>query len=435
MSERVAIYCRVSDKGATDDYGMPAQERECRAYAARQGWEVVAVYHEWHTGRELFERPEMTRLREAMKRREFDVLLVDRLDRISRDGDHRGYVRTEARYANVAIDSATETIDESSAGRLLHAAFDFKAEEDHATIVRNLARAKREKVTTGKPLGQGKAPFGLLFRTEPDKRGRPRTVGYMEDAATIRHLRRIFAACDEGQSLRAIAKGLEDDGILPPYHARTGSTRWSASTVRAILRDRVYVGEAEAFRTESFRVRDETRGCTVRRHRARPATERVALPAGVAPIVIAPDVFARVQARLDQNRERATNFRTTRYPEVGILRRGLAFCGLCGAKLVVVTTRGVSSYRCQGRERTGCPSAVTIPVAQVDDAVWEWLGAVLSDEDRVRRNIARVATIRRLTIWRPSISSAPSWSASKRTSSRSSPSWRVRTRRGRSLRS
>src|SRR5215217_7330476 len=58
-----AIYCRVSDKGAKDAYGMDSQERECRAYAAERGWEVADVYHEWHTGAELFERPELSRLR------------------------------------------------------------------------------------------------------------------------------------------------------------------------------------------------------------------------------------------------------------------------------------------------------------------------------------------------------------------------------------
>ena len=59
-------------------------ERECRAYAERQGWQVVAVFEDWQTGTELFERAEMTRCREAMRRGDFDVLLVDRLDRLSR---------------------------------------------------------------------------------------------------------------------------------------------------------------------------------------------------------------------------------------------------------------------------------------------------------------------------------------------------------------
>jgi hypothetical protein len=201
---------------------------------------------------------------------------------------------------------------------------------------------------------------------------------------TVENVRRIFADYDAGKSLRALGRELEADGILPPYHERTGSTTWQASSLRTILMDRVYIGEGEAFRTESRKVLNRATGVKELQRRSRPAEERVKLPAGTAPVVIEPEQFARVQARLQSNQARATDFRSDRNPEVGILRRGLAYCGQCGNKLVVITTRGVASYRCEGRERTGCPSAVTIPVAQVDDAVWDWLTAVLSDEDRVR---------------------------------------------------
>jgi site-specific DNA recombinase len=112
-------YCRVSDAGAEDAYGMDAQEAECRAYADAHGWQVLAAHREFHTGTELFERPAMTKVREAMRRREFDVLLVDRLDRLSRDVDHRGFIRTEAKYAGVTIVSAREPIDDSPVGRIV----------------------------------------------------------------------------------------------------------------------------------------------------------------------------------------------------------------------------------------------------------------------------------------------------------------------------
>ena len=59
---RAVIYCRVSDKGQKDAYGMESQEAECRTYAERMGWDVAAVYQDWHTGTELWERPEVTRM-------------------------------------------------------------------------------------------------------------------------------------------------------------------------------------------------------------------------------------------------------------------------------------------------------------------------------------------------------------------------------------
>jgi hypothetical protein len=61
----------------------------------------------------------------------------------------------------------------------------------------------------------------------------------IEDPATVGHLRRIFADYDRGLSLRSLGIALEADGVLPPYHARTGSTAWSAGTLRTMLTDRL----------------------------------------------------------------------------------------------------------------------------------------------------------------------------------------------------
>jgi site-specific DNA recombinase len=391
---RAVVYCRVSDPGAIDDYGMDAQEQECRSYAARQGWRIVSAHREFHTGTELFERPELTKIREAMRRGAFDVLLVDRLDRLSRDADHHGFLRTEAKHAGVTLASATEMIDDSFGGRLVQTVKALTAQDEKDKNVRNMARGKLTKVAEGKPLGQGKPSYGLLWRYESSLK-RPSAsvvVGWQDDPTTIDHLRRIFADYDAGLSLRQLAKALEADGVLPPYHKRTGGTRWSTGTLRVILSERLYIGEAEAYRTASSKVRDEASGERKRRHRQRPPEERMPLPAGVAPVVIDPALFARVQARLAGNKERATDFRTSRNPEVGILRRGLAYCGQCGNKLVVLTSRGVPVYSCQGRERTGCPSAVTIPVAVADAAVWDYLTEALSDDDRIRRHFEHLRT-------------------------------------------
>ena len=245
---RAAIYCRVSDPGAADKYGMDAQRAECIAYAERHGWQVVAIFEDYQTGTELFERAEMTRCREAMRRREFDVLLVDRLNRLSRKAHHQGFIRTEAEYAGVAIASATEDLSNP----ILVGVYGGMAEVTKDADVKNMARGKRIKATDhGLPLGQGKPPYGLAWRTtaqpKPDGSVLVRKVGYDEDPATIGHLRRIYSDYAGRLSLRALALALEADGVLPPYHARTGRTTWSAGTLRALLTDRVYLGEAEAF--------------------------------------------------------------------------------------------------------------------------------------------------------------------------------------------
>src|SRR5687767_11700304 len=82
--QRAVIYCRVSSTGQEDNSSLQTQEEQCRTYAAERGWSVVSTYREVHSGAELFERPQLTLLREAMRRHEFDVLLVHALDRLSR---------------------------------------------------------------------------------------------------------------------------------------------------------------------------------------------------------------------------------------------------------------------------------------------------------------------------------------------------------------
>jgi hypothetical protein len=81
---QAAIYCRVSSAGQEDNSSLETQEAACQAYARDHGWTVSGVFREVHTGAELFECPQLTRLREAMRRQEFDVLLVYALDRLSR---------------------------------------------------------------------------------------------------------------------------------------------------------------------------------------------------------------------------------------------------------------------------------------------------------------------------------------------------------------
>ena len=78
---RGAIYVRVSTKEQTTEN----QERELRQWAERLGFEVVAVYADTMSGARS-DRAALAAVLTAAHRREFDVLLVWALDRVSREG-------------------------------------------------------------------------------------------------------------------------------------------------------------------------------------------------------------------------------------------------------------------------------------------------------------------------------------------------------------
>ena len=82
---RSAIYCRFSAE-MQSPRSIADQERECRAFAARQGWDVVLVRSdEAVRAGATAGRTGYQALLEAAKRREFDALLVEEVSRFSRD--------------------------------------------------------------------------------------------------------------------------------------------------------------------------------------------------------------------------------------------------------------------------------------------------------------------------------------------------------------
>jgi len=81
---RAAIYARVSTEDQRSNYSLPTQTDHCRAYAAKQGYVVVAEFQEDFTGTAL-DRPELDKLRDLARQHESDVLLVPDIERLARD--------------------------------------------------------------------------------------------------------------------------------------------------------------------------------------------------------------------------------------------------------------------------------------------------------------------------------------------------------------
>jgi DNA invertase Pin-like site-specific DNA recombinase len=79
---RIALYVRVSKTGLNTDNQLV----DLREFASKQGWEIVAEFVETVTGSGLKQRKEFDRMMAAASRREFDLLLFWKLDRLTREG-------------------------------------------------------------------------------------------------------------------------------------------------------------------------------------------------------------------------------------------------------------------------------------------------------------------------------------------------------------
>ena len=118
---RAALYLRVSTTGQEDNASLATQEAACRARAAERGYRVeeADVYREVHTGAELWERPRMTALREAVRGREVAAVIAHAIDRLSRKQGHVAIVADECERAGAALPFATEEFENSATGEFI----------------------------------------------------------------------------------------------------------------------------------------------------------------------------------------------------------------------------------------------------------------------------------------------------------------------------
>ena len=167
-----ALYLRVSTRGQEEEgTSLETQEAADRRHAAEHGYRVDEghVYREVYTGVELWERPQLTRLREAIRRREVDAVIVYAIDRLARDPVHLGVILSEAEHAGVAVEFVTEPLDHSPEGQLIRFVRGYAAKVEHEKIKDRTQRGKMARIAAGKPLVGPRPPTATdgRIRTRP----------------------------------------------------------------------------------------------------------------------------------------------------------------------------------------------------------------------------------------------------------------------------
>ncbi len=148
---RAAIYARVS----TLDQEPENQLAELRRYVAARGWTAVEFVDRGISGARD-RRPALDAVLTGIKRRQFDVLVCWRLDRLGRSLKHLVTLLDELQVLGVAFVSLQEGIDATTpAGKLqmhiLAAIAEFERARIAERVKAGLARAKRNGRRLGRP--------------------------------------------------------------------------------------------------------------------------------------------------------------------------------------------------------------------------------------------------------------------------------------------
>ncbi len=402
---RTAIYCRVSTPGQKNTTSLPEQERLNREHAAGLGWQVSEphVYHDVQGGEDLY-RPAMDRLWAAIEAHEVDAVVIDVLDRLSRDeGDQGAFYHHCDRYG-VRIALASEDIDESEHGQTLRSISGIVSRIERAEIRRRTQRGRRARVAAGKMFAGAVPLYGYVWKDPtPGQR-----TAYVVDPETTPVVVRIYEAVAAGVPIKRLALQLEAEGVPTPGQilaehgqlpeGRTAHSVWSRSTLHRILDHPAYWGEHCAYRLASTteKVRPPETGVTVKVRRQHERDEddpaRITLPL-VSPALVSRELAERVHARLAENKAESAG----RNPDpLATLWRGLVVCGHCGVRMQTwVAKAGGRCYRCRS-ERIGpdghllhCPGGeVSMAASVLDPCGWADVRAWLSKEENVSRLLA-----------------------------------------------
>lgn len=250
-----AIYCRLSkdDDNIGDSSSIQTQKSMLEGYCREQGFLVYDFYVDDGYSGLNYNRPAFERMLNDIDNGKVNLVITKDLSRLGRDYIQTGYYsevyfsKKKVRYIalNDRFDSNKDENDIAPFKNILN---DMYARD----LSRKVKSAKKQRAMNGYFISS-QAPYGY----KPDPTDKSRLI-VDEEAAEV--VREIFDLALHGFGGVKIRNALTEQHILNPsaYKAKNGDTRferynksqdpdrvyqWCYQTIRAILKDQVYVGD------------------------------------------------------------------------------------------------------------------------------------------------------------------------------------------------
>ena len=332
---RVAMYSRYSSHLQRDE-SLEAQEYAMKRYIQEKGYCLVKRYADEAVSGTTVKRPQFQQMLVDAQNKEFDVLLVHKLDRLGRNILDMLETQRMLHSLGVKIDSVRENYDDSPEGEMFKhiqlAMNEYYSRNLGAEVMKGLLVNARECRYNG-----GHVLWGYKVN--------PETKKFEIEPKEAEVVRLIFEKFVEGWTYSEIADYLNIRG----FKNRAGKSFSNKSSFYDLLVNVKYSGVYTYNRTER---RDRY---TKRNHRkSKPEEEIVRIPGGM-PAIVSTEMFEKAQEIL---RERVRTKGTLKAKETYLLS-GLIACDKCGSSFHANTRRSgrnkdkYYSYRCSGRKNIG----------------------------------------------------------------------------------
>ncbi len=382
MTMRAAIYERVSTSGQIDKYGLDSQEHEIRGYIERRGWQIIGSYVDAGiSGRKSRDgRPELDRLLRDVEADKIDVIVVYKLDRLSRKPLHMYQMLEVLDNHKVAIVTATDGVDtRTPAGKLALGIVIQMAEQFWLDFQERSRGGKLAKARQGKASKQGQRKYGYEFNPDTAQ------IEVVETEAET--ILRMFNWYASGISPLEIADRLNKEGVPTNGKAAHG---WTGERVSHMFDDTEYIGQGYRNKEHGPVERKKNGGA-----RYRPESEWIPI---AYPRIIPAELWERVQAQRQSNKRKGCEARADKSLEY--MLDGLLYCGECGYRFNKKSWAGKQKQRLasgevreyanksdrryysdSGMERYPqtyqCRSSKSLRAEAIDNAVWERVRAAL----------------------------------------------------------
>lgn len=378
---RVACYSRVSTREQVEGLSLDVQKESMERFIGCQpGWVLFRHYCDAGISGTTTDRPAFQRMLKDAEAHLFDVVLVHKLDRVSRTlYNLMTLVFEELEPLGVGFRSVSEAMVDTSTpvGRLMMQHLGSMAEFE-VNRIRERTREGKEKAAELGHFNGGTRPYG--YQVENKK-----LVVIPEEAAVVRWCFEEYAKGKRGA--RSLCTELNRKGIP----TRQGA-RWSPGTVSYLLSNTVYIGSVTYRKRPGWK---KGRRRTVNRQETWLVSEDSHEP------IVSRELWDEVQAMLAK---RKTNGNPNRVFHDQYLLSGILYCERCGRAMWGRSTKNGSykrlnyccpTYQVEGKD--ACPQcnvACEVIDRQLIDFLKTMVERIPGFVERLEEDVRRASTER-----------------------------------------
>ena len=312
--QTAVIYARYSSENQTEQ-SIDGQLRVCKEYAQRNGILILDTYIDRAMTGTNDNRPDFQRMIKDSSRKEWNYILVYKLDRFSRDKYATAIHKRTLKNNGVKVLSAMENIPDTPEGIILESLLEGMNQYYSAELAQKISRGMKETRLKGNYQGGG-IPYGYKID------GRKLVI----DESRAEIVRFMYSQFASGVFVKDIISQLTAKGIL--YKNK----RFATNTVYNILKNEKYSG--------------------IYKHGEE-------IISNMYPQIIDNELFEKVRKIVNANKYGKRSIKV-----VYLLRNKLN-CGYCGRPISAETGTArngevIRYYKCLGRkkDRNGCKKAM-----------------------------------------------------------------------------